>query len=69
MDIWSLGCILAELLSGAVLFQVCLRSPYLPVKHAHQCQRVMPDLLQRSSTEAGVLGIGRGLLDFHQAST
>jgi serine/threonine protein kinase len=24
VDVWSLGCILAELLSGFVLFQVCL---------------------------------------------
>lgn len=27
VDVWSLGCILAELLSGFVLFQVCAPAP------------------------------------------
>ena len=41
IDIWSFGCILAELLTGSVLFQVSKKQPI-----AHACVRIMPAELQ-----------------------
>lgn len=40
IDIWSFGCILAELLTGSVLFQVSKRQPTVPARFiAHACAR------------------------------
>ena len=41
IDIWSFGCILAELLTGSVLFQVSMTQP---IEHARFSAHVMPAL-------------------------
>ena len=53
VDVWSLGCILAELLSGFVLFQVRDSCTHPAVLHV--CTALLTQLLLRSRHLSGVL--------------
>ena len=49
IDVWSLGCILAEILMGSVLFQVCMASSRRSLICALTCRHLCATELRQGS--------------------